>query len=755
MKSIILLFVELFLTASISFSVGTKQNSWKNVALNDLFMSGKITAGEELEPFKNVGNILSNWIIIERSDLGIILEKTEDDNLGKGLRLLSLVDKHTNTILSAKESIPIFSVELLDKMNGRIVTVHSEGGWQRIDYDKESELFMFMGADLPEGDKLCINLQTSSDPSGKNEEGKRGINWHWAARQGGDRYEFRKLKCPQISLRNLGPTMNVFYPNASGVVTEDPCGKSFRWSGNYPSGWTSSMQWTAIYDESQKTGLYVAMHDPDGSVKDMHITADSTGNSLLIQFEHFLALDATTTAAEHDGGVWRSFKGDWFDAVLIYRHWMRNFSNWYPKKNMGENGRLDTPQWFKELCVWAISSQSIEKMPETMRKFTDSLGITTALHWYNWHKIPFDNDYPHYFPEKEGFREAVEEIQRNGDCYLMPYINGRLWDMRDKGVNDFQFTSLALQATTKKENGKPYVEKYGSKEPDGSEVELAVMCPTTDVWKKKMEENISLLTNDCGVAGVYVDQVGAAKPVLCFDKSHGHPLAGGYWWNSEYWKMVEGIREKMPRETVLTTECNAETFVNVYDGFLTWHFQYQNQVPAFAAVYGGALQMFGISFQIESRHTLANRMKMAQQLVFGEQIGWIDPRIVDDRRQFPFFRKIVNTRYQFRDYFYKGEMIRPPKLLDNIPEITADWQWQGEQIISMGAVLSGAWRKTDEKGNTVSAVYFFVNVSDKPITSQVSVQFDEIGLKTTANPFEKPVIFEPGIPIAIELFSLN
>ena len=44
----------------------------------------------------------------------------------------------------------------------------------------------------------------------------------------------------------------------------------------------------------------------------------------------------------------------------------------------------------------------------------------------------------------------------------MPYINGRLWDTRDKGAEDFEFTKIALPSATKDEEGNPYVESYGS-----------------------------------------------------------------------------------------------------------------------------------------------------------------------------------------------------------------------------------------------------------------------------------------------------
>jgi hypothetical protein len=76
---------------------------------------------------------------------------------------------------------------------------------------------------------------------------------------------------------------------------------------------------------------------------------------------------------------------------------------------------------------------------------------------------------------------------------------------------------------------------------------------------------------------------------------------------------------------VLTTECNAEPFICWFDGYLTWHWQHNGQVPAFPAVYGGTIQMFGRAYRGGATKELALRMKAGQQLVFGEQIGWFDP----------------------------------------------------------------------------------------------------------------------------------
>ncbi|MCL2711450.1 MAG: DUF6259 domain-containing protein, partial [Planctomycetaceae bacterium] len=722
-----------------------------------LFLSGRIASKEELERLRNLETLPEDWrslatadfglVARETDDLGMILEVMNDSEKGLGLQLRSLVDKRTNTILSARESVPLFTAEVLDTETGKTVTLTSDDGWESMSNYGVTCFFLASPKALPEAKELRFFLTISST--------KDGFQWTWGFSQAIARYEFRKVSLGQIALRNLGPTMKAFYPHASGVETENPVGKELSWRGTYPSGWCS-MSFTAAYDEKKNVGLYVASHDQivtvsdyGGAIKDIRLDADVVSDSLTIRFEIPQSLGRPSRLSSRT--VWKTFEGDWYDAADIYRTWVRTRFNspltpvkWYP--NLGPEGRTDTPQWMKELSVWAQCGDSPQNMPQVMRKFTDALGVPTAVHWYNWHQIPFDNDYPHYFPAKEGFKEAVAEIQKNGDIFVMPYINGRLWDTRDRGAEDWQFTSVALPGATKKEDGSVYTETYGSKESDGSPVKLAAMCPASEVWQKKVTENIFTLINEYSVAGVYVDQVAAASPVLCFDASHGHPLAGGDWWNREHWKLYEKIRSELPKDRMLTTECNADPFVNIFDGYLTWHFQYQDQVPAFAAVYGGAIQMFGRAYRGGPSQVLADRMKLAQQLVYGEQIGWGDPRIVDDPVRFPFFKAIVLMRHQYRDYFYKGEMIRPPKLLDEIPTVTADWQWYGETIITTDAVLTGGWRKKDETGNTLSAVYFFVNVSDEPITSRVQVQTD---VKTDA--FDEPLTFEPGVVLAVEV----
>jgi hypothetical protein len=406
----------------------------------------------------------------------------------------------------------------------------------------------------------------------------------------------------------------------------------------------------------------------------------------------------------------------------------------------------------KELCVWALGGGAPQECVPAVKKFAAFMGIPVGFHWYNWHRIPFDNDYPHYFPTKEGFKEGVRELQQ-ANVYVMPYINGRLWDTRDRGMEDFEFTRLALPAATKNERG----ETYASKEKDGSPVRLAAMCPTTALWQRTVRDIVLRLFNDFGLNAVYIDQVAAAAPRLCFDARHGHPLAGGHWWVQGYGELLTALRQAMPKDRMLTTECNAEPYIRWFDGYLTWHWQYDGQVPVFPAVYGGAIQMFGRAYRGGPTKDLALRMKAGQQLVFGEQIGWIHPNVVDEKENAEFLRQVVRLRYHLRRYFYAGEMGRPPRLLGDVPKVRADWRWSGEWWVSTDAVLTGAWRIPRER----RLILLFVNVSDEPLSARLRFEGKAYGIEgdllritrwtaegpgetfTAPNAFERTLSFAP------------
>ena len=131
----------------------------------------------------------------------------------------------------------------------------------------------------------------------------------------------------------------------------------------------------------------------------------------------------------------------------------------------------------------------------------------------------------------------------------------------------------------------------------------------------------------------------------------------------------------MPEGTFLTSEAMAEPYNHLLDGLLSWNSQFQNQIPIYSAIYGGRISIFGRYNPVGPDKHKALIMRAGQQLVFGEQLGWISPNILEEKKPANFLRKMAQTRYKLIHYFVDGQMLPPPVVYGDIPNITADWEW--------------------------------------------------------------------------------
>ncbi len=622
------------------------------------------------------------------------------DAEGDGAFLKSLSCPKNGIAWEIAENQPLFVLDF----EGRSIT--STEGWKEIliKKKKKSVRMTFLAAD---GSQVEVCMKS-----------RNGLHISWGECRLQPHEQLNSAILFPIAFKQLPEGSKVFYPYSCGLVYETAIDNVDSQS-KYPSGFGASMPWFAVWDKENR-GIYYAAHDKKATMKTLNLNIKD-GGSTRMEFSYSPSIPVQQTQKDTPTNgtitpcdiVLRSYEGDWFDAAQIYKKWMKEESFWYANVQMGKQGRKDTPLWMKELCVWAQGTV------EEMLAFRQAIGIPVGFHWYNWHQIPFDNDYPHYIPAREHFAENVQRLQKEG-VYVMPYINGRLWDTHDHGLSDSLFTSYALQAATKQRNGEPNIEEYGSKESDGSSVRLAVMCPSTEQWRGKMKEVVTTLLSPVekggyGVDAVYMDQIAAATPVTCWDTTHRHMTGGGDWWVPAYTELLQDIRRDMPEGKMLTTESNADGYTGVMDGFLTWQFQNDKQVPAFAAVYGGMIQLFGRSYANGLETLRGTRMKMMQSLVFGEQLGWMPANILNDKDRFPLLKSLALLRHQFREYFYMGEMVHAPQLCGDNPPCRDAWNFYGSRNIEMPSVITSAWRKLDKK----SGIVILGNCSDESRELQV------------------------------------
>jgi hypothetical protein len=662
------------------------------------------------------GTLPADWRTLAAGELQLTLQQVSG-----GAVLRSLFDTAANHEHLPASPAPLFRITLQHMDSGKLATLLADEGWRQVSLTSPDASQLEIQWKQPAAGDLgdfSVVARAVASPA------QHAIHWTLATAGQPAPWSVTHVVFPQLELAAPGSDPVVLFPRGPGEVQPGVWQRTFSYGGLYPSGWTA-MQFLAAYDRTTSRGLYWALHDPLGSTKNLSCASDPARTTLMWSADHPVPnMRQAGNRFELSGtAVWQAFTGDWFDAARIYREWVRREARWFPA--LLPQGREDTPSWLRDLCAWAQTGGPASGCVEPVLKFQEFLGVPTGFHWYSWHAIPFDNDYPHYFPTTAGFAEGVARLQQS-QVYVMPYINGRLWDTRDRGIEDFEFTQRARAAATKNEQGEPVTEVYGSKESDGSSVRLAVMCPATEVWQQQVNAIVSRLLGEYQVAGVYIDQIAAASPVLCFDPQHGHPLGGGSWWNSAYWQMLERIRQGKPPQSMLTSECNAEPFLRWFDGYLTWHWQYDGQVPAFPAIYGGAIQMFGRAYRGGATKDLALRMKAGQQLVFGEQIGWLDPRVTQETENAAFLRDVIRLRWQLRRYFSAGEMLRPPRLRGKLPTVRADWQWQDNWWVTTDAVLTGAWHLPQDQ----RVVALFVNVSDEEVEADWSFDAATTGIST-------------------------
>lgn len=705
-------------TESLRRQLATAQGANAAIA-RALEAAGKLDEAQKA----HAGQLPLGWIPVTAGRLKALFSKHND-----GVCLEGLVDLAVGETLAADRALPLFEIVLRKADGKQELRIDAERGWQKVDVIATgggATEFRFQGAaaNTPADEaiarrNLTVTLRATPDAAAGA--------LRWSLRAGGQdaTWGITRVVFPQVATA-ASHGLRLVVPQGAGVEKTLGTNEAVSFQGTYPTGWCS-MPWMAVYRADRSGGLYVGLHDPKGGVSDL--SAKPAGGRLALRFEVPPADMGRAGAGVNlpAEAVWQAFSGDWYDAAVIYRDWVRRKANWYPP--LSAEGRDDTPRWMRELCGWALSGGSAKECVEPVLAFQKALDVPIGFHWYSWHVIPFDNDYPHYFPVKDGFAEGVKRLQAS-NVHVMPYINGRLWDIHDRGGEDWQFTNTALPATAKDEAGKPYLESYSSREKDGNKVQLAVMCPTTPLWQAKQREIVLRLMNEYGTHGVYLDQIAAARPALCFDAAHGHALGGGHWWTEQgYWPLLTELRKAMPADHIITTECNADPYIRYFDGYLTWHWQFDGQVPAFPAVYGGSIQMFGRAYRAGPTRELASRMKAGQQLVYGEQIGWIDPGVIKRPVELDFLRQVVRLRWQLRDYFYQGEMARPPRLEGSIPRVEADWQWSGVWPVRTDAVLAGTWRHRT-KG---SVVLLLVNVGDEPVRARMLVDLAELGLRGAA-----------------------
>lgn len=628
---------------------------------------------------------------------------------------------------------PLFNIGLYDVIHSRARNADSSRGWSGVRVTRNGEHIRIILSDPENGEAAGISVivEGFADPRRKR------IEWKTRVVNESDVWSVLYVSYPVL---RTGGYENAFFPIGSGSVFSEFCRRSGILNARYPLGVKINMAFSAFYSGGR--GIYAGIHDPEGGPKTVSAYgAPSGAETFIAECRAPYEKRAGNSFTLPGYAVWQAFEGDWYDACLIYREFVHSSAEWAPRLR----GRPDVPEWMRNTPVWLMHFMPNENpdappFPITLREkypderpddwyekaaeFKKKIGTPVAYHLYNWHYAPFNNDNPNYFPVHHDFAQGMEKLKEEG-IRVIPYMAAYSWDMRDCRGDDFRFSDEARPFTAKNCKGDPISKSYASKEPDGTPVRFARMCPSSAFWKREVGKIVKRLFEDYGADGIYLDVV-SAQYESCYDESHLHAPGAGTYWHREYDSLIAGLRAKTPESFVVLSESCSEVYTSSLDGMLSWTWSQSDRVPAFMTVYGGYVPVFGrVITQNKRDDALYFRIQIAQEFVYGQILGWVHPEIVNDESQFAFLKKLAGLRYESADFFAGARPLRPPMIEGDIPVHDSDGYLRSALFDHEKTVVAGAL----ENG---CRVLYVVNTSDKEVSAEVVFDREEYMMPLSA-----------------------
>lgn len=418
----------------------------------------------------------------------------------------------------------------------------------------------------------------------------------------------------------------------------------------YPSC-TGSMQLLCVHNEDNQA-LYYATHDKDACIKDFSVKNKGIFTSIsteIIPSESWTSSNGRfsmpfSTSIGIDTKGWESAVVNWYRPFTFETVWG---SKTFESRNL--------PKWVLNADMWLRPHFTTEETSKWLKEGLDFFGPQAACHWYRWHQIEYDVDYPEYFPAKDNFKLQMRQAQKMGS-HVIPYINGRLWDPQSISYLE----KNGKEHSCRKADGALYTEIYGSMIPN------SVTCPSSKVWQDIIVKLSGRIQNELGSNGVYIDQIGAAPGVPCWNMNHTHPPGGGEFWHSSYRTLLEKVREGLLPGNIIITEENAECFMDLFDIMLmvnTPQYENVNIVPLYPLIYSDRMMLNCFLYYPlpEKVNSMTFRLKNVMGLLWGTQLGWIKPELImasEAKEEAEFLKKLVAFRKQQHDLIYGGRLIK-------------------------------------------------------------------------------------------------
>ena len=507
-------------------------------------------------------------------------------------------------------------------------------------------------------------------------------------------WKVTSVEFPRIAVRRPDGAKCIM-PVSYGTEYNAPSGGHIQ--SRYPSS-TGTMQLVMMHDGNST--FYFSAKDTDACSKILRMTGE--GRNLV-----FSQIVETSYSWSENGRFslpWSTVLGynddTWENTVI---KWYRpfTFTTRWGARTIGER---QIAGWIKDADMWIRPSGVTRKTMDAVCESLDYYGKGIGMHWYYWHRHPFDTNYPEYFPEQEGFKDMIRTARKLGG-HVTPYINGRLWDTANHTYKELD----GVHASCRRADGTLYTEVYSSK------VLNTVTCPSSEIWKDILYDLNRRILDSLGTDGVYMDQIGCAPSEACFSENHSHPKGAGGWWPASYRKILTDMREDLySGRQAMTTEENVECYIDLFDMMLVVnspHNTYTRMVPLFPVAYSDRCIYSGFTYIPWRLNDGSLNYISMKSLLWGSQLGWVNPEQLMDpanRVEARFLQPLTDFRKGNHDILGGGRFLKEfvpdgDNPVVNIPN------YQDSNVV-MGA----EWM--DIKGKKA---YIAVNMSDNDRTVQM------------------------------------
>ena len=568
------------------------------------------------------------------------------------------------------------------------------GAKRRIERDGNRTTFVFEGIDLP-GEPGAVDVRATVEL----ESGLGGSFWTLAVTNRSRVFALTRTKYPVLKRVTPDGTGDVLMPSSNLGAILQRGRDSRRLPEPRMAGYMGYAPMASAFNLGV-AGLYVAAHDGEGHIKYFDLKGEQNV-SFYTPVENMGYLGHAAGSPGYTVYV-ACYKGDWWQAARIYRQFALRQA-WTAKGPIYR--RDDYPKTMSETPLWinihGDSTVATNTLTNAKKAFPD---FATGLHWHRWNLPGHDVNYPEYFPAVPGVSNAVSACRAIGQMPMI-YTNGRLWDA---GTMGWRF---AQPYATMQDDGTPYIERYGNGRAQG------VMCPYTREWQNVMNDLARRITGpEVGAPGLFMDQIGAATPKLCFNPAHGHELGGGTYWFDGYRRLLaQAHATTFAHGAFLTTEGSAEPWMDAIDGYLLVTMRRAEDVPFYPAVYSGYTTYF-CSPQHGQDDDLSWRYLQTRETFWGVELGWFDPSFLTSpgmasRREL--VGALCRLRMSYKNFLAYGTLLDEARFA--APPVTVRVLWRKrwtsrgkDEEFDAPAVIGNLWRNVSGTETRL----FLSNVSD-------------------------------------------